>query len=180
MLFYTDDEGSHDKIDNPFIMIYATNEITEITNLWIYSIDDLIKKQPESSSSSCLQITGKVESINPVFILPSANTKSYHLTLSYLQLITLTRSSLNKYQTEIQLLNFYSNGLQIKSKKIIGPQYVYNACMKDNQHYVSSFPLIKSIIIQEKNKIYIAAAYGKELFIWEETYHSENNSLYYS
>ncbi|CAH8558388.1 WD repeat-containing protein 90, variant 2 [Schistosoma haematobium] len=174
------DEEIHEKIDNPFIMIYATNEITEITNLWIYSIDDLIKAQPESSSSSCLQITGKVESINPVFILPSSNTKTYHLTLSYLQLITLTRSSLNKYQTEIQLLNFYSNGLQIKSKKTIGPQYVHNACMKDNQHYVSSFPLIKSIIIQEKNKIYIAAAYGKELFIWEETYHSENNSLYYS
>ncbi|CAH8558849.1 unnamed protein product [Schistosoma rodhaini] len=171
------DEESHDKLGNPYIMIYATNKITEITNLWIYSIDDLIKTQTESSSSLCLEITGKVESIIPVFILPSTNTKTYHLILSYLQLIILTRSSLNKYQTEIQLLNFYSNGLHIKSKKIIGPQYVYNACMNENQPFLSSFPLIKSIILQERNKIYIAAAYGKELLIWEETYHSENNSL---
>ncbi|CAH8495749.1 unnamed protein product [Schistosoma turkestanicum] len=177
---------SYHELDNPYIMIYAINAKTEMTNLWIYSIDELLQTQahhslPSSSSSLCLQLSsGKVESITPVFIFPTTPPPiktAHNLLLSCLQFIVLTRSTLNPYQTVIQLIHFQSNSLQIQLKQINGPQYVYNntAFMNksdnnnNHQPFVSSNPLIKSIMIPEKQQLYIAAAYGKELLIWLET-----------
>ncbi|CAH8846414.1 unnamed protein product [Trichobilharzia szidati] len=166
-----------EKHKHPHILIYGSRTSNDKTCLWIYSLDNLVKNR--STPQPWLHIPGRVEFINPVFIHQSSDTvNSIDKKSSSLCLYMIVLMRTQQHRTEIHISKFYSsNGLHSRWRKLTGPQSVPISSHLRHRNSVNTLPVLRTIVQSEKGKICIAAAYGRELLIWEESDNLEISSL---